>query len=300
MPPRTRTNSSDKPKRGGDAIQEPSAKRHTRTSARIVVESKTVATAAVFATQKYPDTESPFQDSSSGKIQAITPLSSANYNRTPGPIRRLQHQVAAPPTGIPLPAQVPNIFHFPKHAYVACQCNQAGAKAPIVPCAGRCISADHIHNYGWEYKVLLKEAENREFDSPQKAYGKDPLEPLVSSGIVPKPALRTREQSEWASYDSINWDTHEYMDRQPDLNIKMRVILIDWIVELVEEYTLSEYTYHLAITLIDKVLACTTSDLGRTDANFFVAREMLQCLGWYVLLCFLPVWNSFFSSIRSG
>ena len=95
------------------------------------------------------------------------------------------------------------------------------------------------------------------------------------------------------------------MDRQPDLNSKMRNILVDWIVELVEEYKLSESTFHLAITLIDKSLSCTPpsrySEEEGKAANFFnngkgfiVARDMLQCLGWYVKHCCIKDFYSIF------
>ena len=170
---------------------------------------------------------------------------------------------------IDLPPQVPNVFAS-KQPYTPCQC--LGHQ-----CSRGCLSADFLDVYGWEYKALLKEAEHREYKSAD-FQDSDPLSLLTVSKIVPSPEHRTREQTEWASPRSINWDLDDYMERQPDLAPKMRSILIDWLVELTDEYKLCPTTFHLAITLIDKSLACAKDE---DDENgFFVRRDLLQCLGW--------------------
>lgn len=82
-----------------------------------------------------------------------------------------------------------------------------------------------------------------------------------------------------------------YMPRQPHLTRRMRSILMDWLIELAEEYKLQPSTLHLAATLVDKSLATakyqnSASSFGSDSTDnrgFIVEREMLQCLGWYVL-----------------
>ena len=287
-------------------IQEPTAKRQTRTS---------TASSNKKSNNKLLSA-SPLH---SNAITAITPLST--HNREAGPVRRLndpqQLPATQPPSSVKLPPQVPNIFSFPNHnkrhgyhQHGPCQCSMSGAVSPPVPCAGRCISAAFMDSYGWEYKALLKDAEVCEYgpfhndwdnheddtDISSDDNPKDPFHHLVPSGIVVPPLERTREVTEWMAPEYRSYSCNEYMDRQPDLNSKMRNILVDWIVELVEEYKLSESTFHLAITLVDKSLACTPPseyegnddpDFYNNGKGFIVARDMLQCLGWYVSIAVL-------------
>jgi hypothetical protein len=81
----------------------------------------------------------------------------------------------------------------------------------------------------------------------------------------------------------------EFVDRQPYLSVKMRAILMDWLVELSEEYNFSPKTLQLAVILVDKCLACgppsgmlsSSFDVESSSASFFVVgREFLQCVGW--------------------
>lgn len=59
-----------------------------------------------------------------------------------------------------------------------------------------------------------------------------------------------------------------YMKRQPDINYSMRTILVDWLVEVSEEYKLNTETLFLAISYIDRFLSCMS-----------VVRAKLQLLG---------------------
>ena len=43
-----------------------------------------------------------------------------------------------------------------------------------------------------------------------------------------------------------------YMDKQPDITTNMRQILVDWLVEVSEEYKLQTETLHLAVNYIDR------------------------------------------------
>ena len=56
--------------------------------------------------------------------------------------------------------------------------------------------------------------------------------------------------------------------QSPHLNARMRAILVDWLVEVAEEYRFSNESLHLAIAYMDRYLSRKT-----------VTREMLQLLG---------------------
>ena len=43
-----------------------------------------------------------------------------------------------------------------------------------------------------------------------------------------------------------------YMEKQPDITMNMRQILVDWLVEVSEEYKLQTETLHLAVNYIDR------------------------------------------------
>jgi len=59
-----------------------------------------------------------------------------------------------------------------------------------------------------------------------------------------------------------------YMDKQPDINHNMRSILVDWLVEVAEEYKLHTETLYLAVTYIDRFLSYMS-----------VQRSKLQLVG---------------------
>jgi hypothetical protein len=100
---------------------------------------------------------------------------------------------------------------------------------------------------------------------------------------------------------------HNLLPRQPYVTSKMRSILVNWMVELGTEYAVSSQAFHLAVTLLDTMLA-----LGPTNTEYFTSwygteeqennrtwgiceqednqawgitqREEFQALGWYVSL----------------
>jgi cyclin B len=63
------------------------------------------------------------------------------------------------------------------------------------------------------------------------------------------------------------------MEQQPDINTRMRGILIDWLVEVIEKYSLSVPTLFLTVSLIDRYLE-----------RKHVERKRLQLLGMVSLL----------------
>ncbi|XP_046853531.1 G2/mitotic-specific cyclin-A-like [Xenia sp. Carnegie-2017] len=59
-----------------------------------------------------------------------------------------------------------------------------------------------------------------------------------------------------------------YMKKQPDINNSMRAILVDWLVEVSEEYRLSTDTLYLAVNYVDRFLS-----------SMVVLRKKLQLVG---------------------
>jgi cyclin A len=59
-----------------------------------------------------------------------------------------------------------------------------------------------------------------------------------------------------------------YMRKQPDITYAMRSILVDWLVEVAEEYRLQTETLYLAVSYIDRFLSFMS-----------VVRAKLQLVG---------------------
>nr|GMD43595.1 G2/mitotic-specific cyclin-2-like isoform X1 [Ipomoea batatas] len=65
----------------------------------------------------------------------------------------------------------------------------------------------------------------------------------------------------------------DYMDQQPDINARMRGILVDWLIEVHYKFELMEETLYLTVNLIDRFLAVQP-----------VMRKKLQLVGVTALL----------------
>uniref|UniRef100_UPI0037E9317C cyclin-A1 n=1 Tax=Semicossyphus pulcher TaxID=241346 RepID=UPI0037E9317C len=65
-----------------------------------------------------------------------------------------------------------------------------------------------------------------------------------------------------------------YLDKHPEITNGMRVILVDWLVEVVQEYRLRSETLHLAVNYVDRFLSCMT----------YVKRGKLQLVGTAALM----------------
>ncbi|CAJ1063838.1 cyclin-A1 isoform X3 [Xyrichtys novacula] len=65
-----------------------------------------------------------------------------------------------------------------------------------------------------------------------------------------------------------------YLDKHPEITNDMRVILVDWLVEVVQEYDLRPETLHLAVNYLDRFLSCTA----------LVKRGKLQLVGTAALM----------------
>ncbi|XP_069496765.1 cyclin-A1 [Ambystoma mexicanum] len=64
-----------------------------------------------------------------------------------------------------------------------------------------------------------------------------------------------------------------YMRKQPDITASMRTILVDWLVEVGEEYKLRAETVYLAVNFLDRFLSCMS-----------VLRGKLQLVGTAAIL----------------
>lgn len=65
-----------------------------------------------------------------------------------------------------------------------------------------------------------------------------------------------------------------YIERHPEITNEMRVILVDWLMEVIQEYKLRSETLHLAVNYLDRFLSCTA----------YVKRGKLQLVGTAALL----------------
>ncbi|CAH0395431.1 unnamed protein product [Bemisia tabaci] len=67
------------------------------------------------------------------------------------------------------------------------------------------------------------------------------------------------------------------MRRQPSINASMRTILIDWLVEVAEEYSIQTQTLYMAVSFIDRFLSIMSVDRSKLQllgtAAMFVAAK---------------------------
>jgi len=47
----------------------------------------------------------------------------------------------------------------------------------------------------------------------------------------------------------------DYMQRRTDINVTMRMILVDWLVQVAEDYELQRETLFLAVNFVDRFLS---------------------------------------------
>jgi hypothetical protein len=166
----------------------------------------------------------------------------------------------------------------------------------------------HIANYGKEYGQILREKEAKEMcdlhtvlpsqstdgsannDSDDSDEESRPGTPRPGTVLKYRPRNLSMKESRSGPSETI-----EKLPRQPLLSPKMRSILVNWMVEVSQEYKVSADGYHLAITLLDLILTRgpTAQQLAELDIEdsddedeeskvFLVLRNEFQALGWYV------------------
>ncbi|KAG8367803.1 hypothetical protein BUALT_Bualt16G0110700 [Buddleja alternifolia] len=114
----------------------------------------------------------------------------------------------------------------------------------------------------------------------QAAYGlskkpKDTIVDIDAADINNDLAVVEYVEEIYKFYKSIENEgrAHNYMDSQPDINEKMREILIDWLVQVHHKFELSPETLYLTINIVDRYLASKTT-----------SRRELQLLGVSAML----------------
>jgi hypothetical protein len=177
----------------------------------------------------------------------------------------------------------------------ACMCNQDDSSAESV-------TANYIRSYGKEYWQNLKDTEEPAISpsSPDSHVSRSAVFSPRSSNSSYATAETPELKRDWVYFNtsavkaSQPIESAQYLPYQPDLTPKMRSILVDWIIELSEHFNFGPTTLHLAVTLVDKVLAC--GPLSMTDDSdgdesgsddedesktncFLISRERFQLLG---------------------
>lgn len=54
---------------------------------------------------------------------------------------------------------------------------------------------------------------------------------------------------------TLTWPKDNYMKKQPQLDMSMRRIVIDWLVQVEEKYKMDSQCIHLAVSYIDRFLS---------------------------------------------
>ncbi|TPP43854.1 Cyclin, N-terminal domain family protein [Leishmania donovani] len=72
-----------------------------------------------------------------------------------------------------------------------------------------------------------------------------------------------------------------YLQHQPEINEKMRMILVDWLIDVHLKFKLHAETMYLAVNLIDRYLSCANNKVDRAT---FVPRAQLQLVGVCAML----------------
>ncbi|KAG5496400.1 hypothetical protein JKF63_02702 [Porcisia hertigi] len=73
----------------------------------------------------------------------------------------------------------------------------------------------------------------------------------------------------------------QYLQHQPEINEKMRMILVDWLIDVHLKFKLHAETMYLSVNLIDRYLSCVNN---RVDRTTFVPRAQLQLVGVSAML----------------
>ena len=224
-------------------------------------------------------------------------------------------------TSDPLPPGVVDIFDRSLCMGKAESCNIGSSYFPHCESfhLDGLLSHSYLTHYGREYSVLLRLQEAREWmDLRETQASFRRPKPVYFLGGTGKPEFREEdsvasdcsenldvlEDDEFSDASSDNEtrthkvsryrprrDLSDRLPYQPHLTVQMRRILVQWMSEVVQEFTLSEATYHLAVTLLDQLLARGPS-LSIDPSNisgdkkklFLVLRSEFQALGWYVNL----------------
>lgn len=92
---------------------------------------------------------------------------------------------------------------------------------------------------------------------------------FVTEGPLPLPKSRRKIRGPLSTDTGVP----NYMKQQVNLGLRMRGILVDWLIEISDEYKLNGSTLHLAVKLVDRALD-----------HIVIRSSQLQCLGCACML----------------
>ncbi|XP_067828386.1 G2/mitotic-specific cyclin-B3-like isoform X1 [Heptranchias perlo] len=129
--------------------------------------------------------------------------------------------------------------------------------------------------------------------SQDRGQSEEPVPLAFRPGATHPPAEEQPVPSNYAE-DIFNYMTQRekhfallsYMDRQPGINVHMRGILIDWMVEVQESYELNDETLYLAVKMVDRFLS---KQLCQREALQLVGATSLLIAAKFEELCPLYV-----------
>lgn len=129
------------------------------------------------------------------------------------------------------------------------------------------VNVNEVPEYADEIYTYLREMEVRkQVICPLNLISATTIPSLLSpesrflSNVFVAPQVKTRPKA-------------GYMKKQPDITNSMRAILVDWLVEVGEEYKLQNETLYLAVNYIDRFLS-----------SMSVLRGKLQLVGTAAML----------------
>ncbi|ORC87428.1 putative CYC2-like cyclin, putative,cyclin 6 [Trypanosoma theileri] len=73
----------------------------------------------------------------------------------------------------------------------------------------------------------------------------------------------------------------KYLTYQPEINEKMRMILVDWLIDVHLKFKLHPETMYLAVNILDRYLSCVNT---KRSPGTYVARSQLQLVGITAML----------------
>jgi Cyclin, N-terminal domain len=180
-----------------------------------------------------------------------------------------------------LPPGVIDLYSFDDYNRV-CSCDDDH-------CSCQSLSHVYLRHYGAKYYQYLKDWEDLNWPTiaakSSRLYGGNSSTDEDSSSSASSSRISRHIQhvmGNITSDDEQSLDlsiTSQQLEHQPHLTEKMRAVLVDWLIELSEEYKLSLRTLHLTIALINRSLECGQEGCSR---RLVIERDMFQCLGWYV------------------
>eukprot|EP00546_Thalassionema_frauenfeldii_P005783 CAMPEP_0178908512 /NCGR_PEP_ID=MMETSP0786-20121207/7964_1 /TAXON_ID=186022 /ORGANISM="Thalassionema frauenfeldii, Strain CCMP 1798" /LENGTH=407 /DNA_ID=CAMNT_0020580423 /DNA_START=314 /DNA_END=1537 /DNA_ORIENTATION=- len=190
--------------------------------------------------------------------------------------RQLEERMMSPTTKLPR-----GVVELYPRRWTNCVCDQNHSS---------CSSQSHVflNQYGYEYHKALKDwDELRHSVHPNLQNSSSSLDSDSSSNhfatrvsLTPPNGVNYAVRGsieDQSSNDSSSVVTRQQLPHQPNLTEKMRRVLVDWLIELSEEYNLSSKTLHLTVALLDRSLECGAS--VDEERQLVVTRDMFQCLG---------------------